>query len=283
MPSLLDNYISVDFHAIFAKLADLNKGKTAPRLLQDILDYDPAHLPGTRRNLLSEVPPVYPEHYSGPLDFISQRACRHYYVTKINQSALDQRSTDGASKVSAVCAKCRYHVQVIVAHTNGSNQQDQTFPGHVHHFVYRSGGQIGDGEEVTTKGQIAETFSYQCSFLTCSVEASVRVVSPILGPEMLQVLTDPERLRERVDEAVVSHPSRLKDVARPQVINVLENLRTYVSNALHGSSMSRSISAVNKKFMICFGVEGEPCRDLLEFLEFTFKVRDPHSAMRTCF
>ncbi|KAJ5777942.1 hypothetical protein N7520_001188 [Penicillium odoratum] len=49
-------------------------GKTAPRLAEDILLYDAAHPPSNGRNLLSQVPPVYPERHDGPQEYISPEA-----------------------------------------------------------------------------------------------------------------------------------------------------------------------------------------------------------------
>ncbi|RDW60418.1 ubiquitin-specific protease UBP2 [Aspergillus mulundensis] len=60
-------------------------------------------------------------------------------------------------------------------------------------------------------------------------------------------------------------------MARPQPITVLMNLRAYIKDALDNSPRSKPISAVNKRFMMSFGVNGEPCRDLFEFLGFTFR------------
>ncbi|PWY94374.1 ubiquitin carboxyl-terminal hydrolase [Aspergillus sclerotioniger CBS 115572] len=250
-------------------------GKTAPRLVQDLHDYDPAHPPGSGRNLLSDVPPAFPDYYTGPPELISPSACRHTYVTKPNQSFLPQpekRSSSGNPiKVSAICSQCRYHLQVVVTSTPGIGSQ--SLPGHIHHLVYKSGRQVGgaSAEEVTPKGQTAETFHYDCSYLTCPVVVSVRVVSPVLHPDWVQLLTDPELLRERADEAIAAHPERLEGIARPQPINVLENLRAYISNAFLTSQQGKSISAINKRFMTCFGVEGKPCKDLLEFLGFAVK------------
>lgn len=222
---------------------------------------------------------MFSEDYNGPLNFISPDACRHHYVTKKDQSALSQLeqgwSTGASSKVSAMCTKCRYHLQVVLSYANGPNQHDGNLPGHIHHLIYKSGRPSGGEDEVTSKGQKAETFHYQCSFLTCSATVSIRVVSPILNPDFVHILTDPDRLRERADEAIAAHPERLEGVARPQPINVLENLRTYVSNALYNSPRSKAISAVNKRFMVCFGIAGEPCKDLLQFLEFRAKVCVP--------
>ncbi|KAF9883484.1 ubiquitin-specific protease ubp2 [Aspergillus nanangensis] len=252
-------------------------GKTAPRLVQDIHEYDPSHPPGTGRNLLSDVPPVYPEHYHGPpLDSISPSACRHHYVTKTSQSYLprpDQANTGTSVKVSAICSECRYHLQVGVSSDPGIGHTNHALPNHIHHFVFNSGrhGDSNSPAEVTAKGQAVDTFYYECSYLTCPVSVHVRVVSPILNDGWVKLLTDSELLHQRAEEAIAAHPTRLEGIATPLPINVLLNLRAYINNALHDTQQSKSISAINKRFMSCFGVEGKPCKDLLEFLGFTVK------------
>ncbi|PYH89924.1 cysteine proteinase [Aspergillus ellipticus CBS 707.79] len=252
-------------------------GKTAPRLVQDIHDYDPAHPSASGRNLLADVPPVFPDRYNGPLESISPSACRHTFVTKPNQSFLpqpDQRGTSlNPAKVSAICPKCRYHLQLVIGYTPGMGQPSQNLLGHIHHLVYKSGRQRGGAspEEITAKGQTAETFHYECSYLTCPVVVSVRVSSPVLNYDLVRLLTDPELIRERADEAAAAHPERLEGMSQPQPINVLENLRAYISNSFDTKQQSKSISAINKRFMSCFGVEGKPCKELLEFIGFTVK------------
>ncbi|KAF7586454.1 ubiquitin-specific protease ubp2 [Aspergillus hancockii] len=252
-------------------------GKTAPRLVQDIYDYDPAHTPASGRNLLADVPPVFPDYYNGPLEFISPDACRHNFVSKPAQSYVPQPehgSTGTPTKVSAVCSRCRYHLQVVVSSTPGIGQSTSRYSDHVHHLLYKSGNYRGGAasEQLNSKGQIIETFHYECSYLTCSVAVSVRVASPVLKDDWVRLLIDTDLLRERADEAIAAHPDRLEGVAQPQPINVLLNLRTYLANALHDSQQSKSISAINKRFMTCFGVEGKPCKELLEFLGFNFKI-----------
>ncbi|PWY88489.1 ubiquitin carboxyl-terminal hydrolase [Aspergillus heteromorphus CBS 117.55] len=252
-------------------------GKTAPRLVQDIHDYDPAHPPASGRNLLSEVPPVFPDQYNGPLEFISPAACRHTYVTKPNQSFLpqpDRRANSGnPAKVSAICPKCRYHLQLVISSIPGIGQSSQNLPGHIHHLVYKSGRQRGgvSPEEITPKGQTTETFHYECSYLSCPVVVSVRASSPVLNDDWVHLLTDPELLRERAAEAAAAHPERLEGMSMPQPINVLDNLRAYISNSFDSKQQNKSISAINKRFMSCFGVEGKPCKELLEFIGFTVK------------
>ncbi|KAJ9197928.1 hypothetical protein DTO164E3_5484 [Paecilomyces variotii] len=249
-------------------------GKTAPRLAADINLYDPQNPPSSGRNLLSQVPPVFPGGYNGIQQWISPAACQHIYTTKTNQTILppqtQRRGAGTTYRVAAVCSKCRYHLQLVVTYTKDVGQISQNQADHIHHFVYKSGRQAGgqSTEEITPKGQHVETFHYECSYLTCSAVASLRIASPLLGPQWVQLLTDPELLKNRADEAINAHPDRLEGVGHPLPINVLENLRTYISNALHDRQRSKSISAVNKRFMVCFGVEGIPCQDLLRFLEF---------------
>ncbi|OJJ49211.1 hypothetical protein ASPZODRAFT_111904 [Penicilliopsis zonata CBS 506.65] len=252
-------------------------GKTSPRLAQDICLYDPLHIPGTRRNLLSEVPPVYPEGYDGPPDYISPTACRHEYVTKTSQSFFPEPEhrwrTGVSTRLSAMCVRCRYHLQVVTSHTNGGGQYGQTSQDHVHHWMYSSGRQrdsVSAGN-LSLKEQTAESFHYRCSYITCSTVVSVRIVSPVLSQDWVRLLTDPELLSQRAEEAIAAHPERLEGFTGPQPITVLEDLRSYLSNALHDPKRSKSISAINKRFMVCFGMEGQPCKDLLEFLGFSVK------------
>ncbi|KAL2811128.1 hypothetical protein BJX63DRAFT_433688 [Aspergillus granulosus] len=254
-----------------------SSGKTAPRLVQDLLDYDPSHPPETGRNLLSDVPPVYPEHNQGQPNFISPLACRHSYVTKPNQTIRPQPGEDRASsgtptRISAICSKCRYHLQLKVD-SAPVGQPTQSLSDHIHHFVYFYGRHQGgqDPEEYTTKGQVAESFHFDCSYSSCAAKVSIRVVAPVLSSDMVSLLTDPSLLQQRTDNALAADPERLEGVARPQPITVLQNLRTYVENALRNSPQSKPISANNKRFMTSFGVDGKPCKELLEFLGFTFR------------
>lgn len=244
-------------------------GKTVPRLVQDIRHYDPTYPPASRRNLLSEVPPVFHDGYHGPAEYISPRACDHQYVTKANQAAL---AKGGPSNLFAICSKCRRHLRVTVDSSNTINQPVQSSTDHVHHLVCKGGRQIGGytPEEITSKGQRVEMFHYDCSYLACPTRVIISIASPILTDHSVQLLTDPELLRKRTEDAIAAHPDRLEGTGPPLGIDVLMNLRTYITNALQGGQRSRRISAVNRKFMCCFGIEGQPCRDLLQFLEFTY-------------
>lgn len=187
----------------------------------------------------------------------------------------EQRGSAGTpSKVSAICTKCRSHLQMVVNYAGGITQPSQNLSGHIHHLVYKSGKQRGGVSpvEITPKGQVAESFHYECSYLSCSTAVSVRVLSPVLTDDWVRLLTDVDLLAERADEAIAAHSERMEGIARPLPITVMSNLRIYISNALRDTQHSKSISAINKRFMACFGVEGRPCKELLEFLGFSFNV-----------
>ncbi|KAJ5504111.1 Peptidase C19 ubiquitin carboxyl-terminal hydrolase 2 [Penicillium fimorum] len=256
-------------------------GKTAPRLIHDVQLYDPAHDPDTGRNLLSETPPIYPEGYTGPPGFISPEACRHQYVLKEDQTFMSelehQRRPGTSSKVSAICTKCRYHLQMVVNYTSHMSTFGQNQGRHLHHLVYKSGRQKNGLAlpEETPKGQLAETYHYQCSYTSCSAMVSLRIISPILNSAFIHLMTDKDLLRKRAEEATAAYPESMEGMGDPQPINVLDNLRLYVTNALRNPQRSKPISSVNKRFMHSFGVEGAACKELLEFLEFMYnKVRN---------
>lgn len=258
----------------------LHIGRLAPRLAEDIQLYDPEHPPETGLNLLSETPPVYSDKPDKRCRFISPDACKHDYVTKSNQTFLaqtdQQRRPGTSSKVSAVCSKCRYHLQLVVNHNNtGSSFTRSQNDDHIHHLIYKSGRQRGSTsvEEITTSGQIAETYHFQCSHLSCSAMVSLRILSPLLNPDFVQVLTDVDVIRKRADEAIAASPDRLEGMTGPLPITVLDNLRIYLNNSLHNKELNKDISAINKRFMLAFGLKGAPCREVLEFLGFTSLVR----------
>lgn len=125
--------------------------------------------------------------------------------------------------------------------------------------------------EVAEHGQVAETFHYQCAHPSCSAMVSLRISSPHIGPKAAFLLTDAEAIRERAEAAIAAEPERLEGIAKPLPINVLDNLRLYLNNALHNRQFSKAIAPNNKRFMISFGVGGAPCKELLEFLGFEYR------------
>lgn len=125
-------------------------------------------------------------------------------------------------------------------------------------------------EEVTEKGQVVETYHYQCSRLPCTAIVSLRILSPLVTPRFLELLSDPVLIRRRAEEAIAAQPERLEGMAIPTPVTVIDNLRLYLQNALHSHERSKAISSVNKRFMLSFGLEGTACKEVLEFLGFVY-------------
>ncbi|KAH8701874.1 putative ubiquitin hydrolase [Talaromyces proteolyticus] len=242
-------------------------GKTAPRFLHDIDRYDPDHPPASGRNLLADTPPVFADGYNGTPEWLSPSACQHTYKLKPNQTSVlspEQRRGRGAvSIVSAFCSKCRCHLQMRVAYTGNAVPIDN----HLHHLVCQSASRMNG--TVTPQSQRIETYYYACSYPTCGTTVSMDILSALLRPEFVQLLTDVELVNKRADEAIAAHPDRLEGIARPQPITILTNLSTYIHNALYDSQRSKPISSINKRFVVCFGVDGQPCKDLLTYLGFS--------------
>ena len=67
-------------------------------------------------------------------------------------------------------------------------------------------------------------------------------------------------------------PDRFEGMKPQTPIDVLGNLRTYIINAIDAVD-SRSIVLQNKRFTLGFGINGQPCKNLLEALGFTYRVR----------
>ncbi|RAL08083.1 ubiquitin-specific protease UBP2 [Aspergillus homomorphus CBS 101889] len=244
-------------------------GRTAPSFVRALCDYDPVQPPASGRNLLSQVPPVFPEYYIGPPEYISPSACAHDYVTKPKQTLVpepERRSSANPPKVSAVCRKCRYHLQLVVRAVPRLGQHSQNSPNHLHHLVYKT-----EERDTTPKGQDVETYEFECSYLTCSTVVSVRLTSPVLSHEWVQLLTDPQVIQQRAEEVFAVERERLEGLAMPQPISVLDTLGAYLHNSLSAADKSKSIAASNKRFITCFGLDGVPCKDLLEFLGFSIK------------
>lgn len=170
--------------------------------------------------------------------------------------------------MSAVCLICRYHLEIKITHTTEASH----CPSQLHHIVYSHSDNRQDSNPFRQKGQRLEAHYFRCSYPTCAAAISLKLLSPILTPHWVDLLTNTELLKVRTDAAMEAYPERLEGHSRPLPITVLTNLRTYIENALHDSQRSKSISKSNKRFVVCFGVDGQPCHELLEFLEFQPRV-----------
>ena len=250
-------------------------GKTAPRLLQDLISYDPRRLPPTGFNILSELPVPFEDGKTPPAR-IARGSCHHGWVLKDEQCLLPDswNSRDPTTQyvVAAYCTVCRSHLEVsigfhLIPH-GFSPCPNQTWP--LHHFVHLP--------EISTQIQKApngfyskvgtdwvDTQHFECSTPSCSAKLSVQIRPCRLIPQWIELLTDPQRIKVRAEKAISEEPGRFEGVAIPTPIDVLSNLRAYIINAMKSDEVKR-IFGHNKKWRLCLG---ESCAELLEYLGFT--------------
>ena len=208
---------------------------------------------------------------------MAKGSCRHGWVIKDEQCFLpkswwNRREPTTKYVVAAYCTVCRSHLELSIdlqveAHESASCP-NQTRP--LHHFVHLP--------EVSTQISKAPNGSYsrvgpnwvdvqrfQCSSPPCSAQLSVQIKPCRLIPEWVDLLTATQLIRVRAEKAISEEPERFEGIAVPSPTEILSNLCTYISNAMHNDDR-RKILGNNKKWRLCLG---EPCADLLQYLGFT--------------
>ena len=174
-------------------------GKTAPKLFQDFLLFDPLKGHSTVNYLTDFSPPVGDGVQIAPV----VGSCKHEYRIKIEQSVLpplDLRP-DGSTeyKSAVVCKRCRIHADVHMAFTHASNScPNSDHP--LHHF------QRAPGDDSQTPSRIV--YGWQCSSPVCSAQLRLAFrLSRISGAER-DLLTNTEHLKRRYEAVLVKTPGR---------------------------------------------------------------------------
>ena len=200
--------------------------------------------------------------------------CHHEFCLKSKQSVtapLDARlDSQTLWKVAAICRHCRIHCELDVDCRRSGEDPCPNRDHPLHHLRHMS------SEQPRRQGAISrnpadwrESHTFECSSPTCPLNATIRLKFPLLTSGMVRLLVDPDLLRQRQDAVFASEGERLQGVPRAQAIDVLNDLRIYIKNSWTKRSI---INLNNKRFMTRFGLNGAPCKNLLEFLGFTSQV-----------
>lgn len=248
---------------------EVRTGKTAPLFVEDVLLYDPFHSLPSRFNFLTDIPPAYDGVNSFELK--STKTCQHKYVYNRHQSRpppeIGGDGVGNSYNITSTCLHCCLHLDVSVKYVKPRAWQGT----HLHHLVY-----IPNTPAVHNQwreyGQMMQTFNFQCTVSTCSAIFTVKTLTPVLTPEHINILVDSKRIKARTTDAFEAYPDRMEGVAVPSSAHVLETLSKYIENALTSSELKK-IRAITKRFIICFGIRGGPCKEVLEHCGFTFQVR----------
>ena len=182
-------------------------GKTAPKLVNDFLRFDPTKA-DTSASFLTKVTPPVGEGPQLQPDF---RSCQHEYTHKTNQIALpplDSRAHPGGRHRLAVCCKkCRIHADLHVAYHDVATNPCPNSQDPLHHFIRR--------EDVDTTSDQRIQYGWQCSAAKCQAQVTIAYRRPRITEEERKALTDTERLRRAYESMVKDNPARegLKQVS----------------------------------------------------------------------
>ena len=262
--------------------SSLSSGKSAPRLLQDLLIYDPRKPPPSGFNVLTDIP-IYDEDQGvqvPPPPRIGRGSCRHQWSMKRNQCQLPENECNINEQtlwmLAAYCALCRAHldVQLDFRERNRSMQPCPTDNRPLHHFVYHPE-TLSPGNPGQTVFQAGDGFSwsdirqFKCSAWECPARLSIRFKPPRLTQDWVDLLTDRYIIKARAEKAIAADPERFEGFAVPPPIDVLLHSKHYITNPLFNPEKSKKIQGHNKRFLLSMG---EPCADLLEYFGFKREV-----------
>ncbi len=246
------------------------QGKTAPRLLEDLLHYDPRFEALHGSNILTDFPPPFDESVQRR-PTVPKGSCRHVYMVKYPQSRIPPIDVqpDNASiyTVASFCQECRCHLVLTVEFRGNDTYRDycpsQQYP--LHHFLHDPSTLPSDADA----GERCLQFGFRCSAEPCRARAFVQLRPPRIRPEHLRLLTEPKLLEARREAAVQVDRQRDTEFVTAKPIDALEVLYRYLQDSFERSrpANKRRIPPLNKRFMVTFGTD---CNDLLSGLGFKY-------------
>lgn len=244
-----------------------NPGKTAPRLLEDLLNYDPRAEHILQRNILTSSPSQESKGSSAPVP--SKDSCRHTFVSKLDVDEIlpgtDTRpGPTCVYELHAICRKCRHHLDLNIDY-RGAEQlsssgqfeffacPNKEYP--LHHFQFIS-------KEKTTLDDTV--YNFRCSAPQCLAKLRVSLRPPRFPDESIRLLSDPQLLQARVDKAKKEDPDR-PDLEAAQAGSCYELLLVFLTHAMDMDRERKTIKLGNRRFMLTFGGD---CDSLLKNLGF---------------
>ncbi|CAD6503044.1 BgTH12-02715 [Blumeria graminis f. sp. triticale] len=254
----------------------IGPGKTPPRLIADLLDYNP-RLKRDGYNLMTDPAPKFCDE---ALNRRSPSDCRHRLIKKDSLHTTKPSNNDESKStqhVEAMCLTCRCHfsINAVFRPTEFGGEPCSLFEPHfpMHHFILTSSSQseenINPADAIKYDG-LYEWYEYSCSAPNCPIIVSIKILFPRLSKSLLLPIEDSELLEERGIREIQKDPVRFDGERPAEPITALSHLRSYLSDALSCKGDLRKISTRNKKFRISFA---DDCNYIFEYLDFKL-VRD---------
>ncbi|CAI6338812.1 unnamed protein product [Periconia digitata] len=258
-------------------MANGKSGKTAPRLLQDLLTYDPRYEQRANRNLLTSPPPQFDPDSAERRPAVSPKNCRHVLFEKPEQThtpTSDQQFDSSVTyQVASFCKKCRFHFHVAVSFAPNTRQDlvcqksNKQFP--LHHFVFERE-ESHDAPAMGVGGTQTglRTHFFRCSAPQCPLRVFVRVMPPRITDADTQLLTDQALLRRRWEYAR-QHAGERVDTSMARRVDAPDFLSRYLQDSLNPVQGKSRIPLLNRKFLKTFGRD---CDGLLKKLGFKYGI-----------
>ena len=246
-------------------------GKLAPRLVQDIVSYNPQKLDHGTFDVLSEVPfhDLSEEDGNPPLPDIS---CQHHWIKKPNQTLVstNEATSHDTWSLRSFCLKCRCHLEINVDYVQEAThlRPCPTVDRPLHHLVYASPTHPSASSFDNEKPSPWSPRWYSCSSTSCGLRIGVQFKPPRLINEWVVLLTDRHIITGRAEKAIAGDPEKFQGHAPPTPGNVLETLCRLVNKA-SAQTDTKSVPRDSKGFLLNLG---EPCAEILKFLGFTADV-----------
>ncbi|KAF7920098.1 hypothetical protein EAE99_008219 [Botrytis elliptica] len=245
-------------------------GKTAPRLVEDLLDYDLRKSAKSGKHTLIEPAPIYNESNVDPR--LHANNCRHLLFRKDSQTdALrphEEADPTTIRKIAAYCSLCRYHFRITVDFRGWKDGQTPCSPkdleNPLHHF------RVVETRSSQNSKKIFEFAAHEfaCTAATCPVKIFIKITPPRLSAAMIAPLINVQDTLSRGQRIIEKEPLRFTGHRPIYPFQVLSNLCQYLRDA--GGADRKAIAARNKRFRLAFG---DDCDALLGYLGFKSELR----------
>lgn len=250
-------------------------GKTAPRLITDLLDYDPRRR-NDGRNLLVDPAPRFRDRQLPPRTGVND--CRHTLMRKDTQTISpisNDEQPDMSTKyiVASYCSKCLYHFHITVDFIRRRGRQSPCAfggPNLMHHLRLV---ESVDPEKYKERygrdkyNTLTEAHRFVCSVEVCPVVVEINISPPRFGKDLLSLISDPAKVNRRGQKVIREDPERYEEMLPMLPTEIMSVLRQYLNDALtKAPNELKRIAKRNKKFLLAFSDE---CDSLFEYLDFT--------------
>jgi ubiquitin carboxyl-terminal hydrolase 25/28 len=268
-------------------------GKSTPRLITDLLDYDPIKSKKNGKNILADNAPQYK---GKPIIRKGVQDCHHTLMKKLDRThapVSQDQQPDGSTRwlVAAYCSDCRCHFDVTVDFKKrwGGRQTpcqlgDPENP--LHHLRRVSSEDAREYEErhggYNKYDTISDTHRFECSGVTCPCVVDIKISPPKLGSKILSLITDPKKVYARGRKIIQEEPQRFDGHKPIQPYQAVDNLRTYLRDARLAKEEPenrKKIAKRNKRLLLGFADE---CDSLFEYLDFKVVKEDGPDPVMVC-